>query len=188
MDAASLLKGCRAGEAAAWGELSEKVRVILASRIRDPRIDRDDLLQMCLQWLLERGLDKVQEPSAFHGFLWTAIPRYAREKLGLKWTRTEFPIAPFDGDESDPLERLLGKGLTLERAVYHRQAFRAALDALDERDSAVLRLYVRYKRGELTYEDMVAEAGVAKRNTMASLVRRAQLRFLDLLREKGMTV
>jgi hypothetical protein len=188
MDAAELLEGCRAGDGAAWAELSEKVRVILASRIRETRVDRDDLLQMCLQWLLERGLDKVSEPAAFHGFLWRSIPRYAREKMGLKWTRTEFPPPPVGDDDLDPFERLLGKGITLDRAVYHRHAFRDALESLDQGDAAVLRLYVRYKQGELTYEAMIGEAGVGKRNTMASLIRRAQLRFLELLREKGMTV
>ncbi len=188
MTAAELHAGCLAGDPAAWSELSDKVRVILASRIREARIDRDDLQQMCLAWLLERGLAKVHEPAAFHGFLWKAIPRYAKEKLGLKWVKSEFPVTPAGDDDMDPLERLLGKGLTLDRAVYHRQAFRDALDALAEGHATVLRLYVRYKRGELSYEEMITEAGVEKRNTMASLIRRAQLSFLELLRDKGMTV
>lgn len=187
--AAELHARCVAGDPAAWAELSDKVRVILASRIREARIDRDDLQQMCIEWLLERGLGKVKEPAAFHGFLWRAIPRYATEKLGLKWTRAEVHLtARGDDDDVDPLERLLGKGITLDRAVYHRQAFRAALDALPEKDSAILRLFLRYKQGDLNYQEMSAEAGVEKRNTMASLIRRAQLRFLELLREKGMTL
>lgn len=194
MDPAELHRRCLEEDPAAWAELDGLVRMIVASSVRNPRIDVEDLSQEIMLWLhVGNRLAKVKDPRKLRSFLWPMVRRKALELLEARWTKVERPVAPRRDDaRTDPLVRLAGSGallaMPIEKKIVHHQALREAWTRLSEEDRDVLCLFERYKGGEITYDRMMAIADVAIRGTMAARIHRAGGRLLAKVKELGITM
>jgi len=170
------------------------VHKFVAANVRNPRIDVDDLSQEILLWLhRDKRLAKAKNPDALRSFLWRVVRHKALELLEAKWTKAEHPVGTQPDDSADDAleRRAVAQALLampVDKQLVHHQALRRAWNGLDETDRKVLRLYESYKKGEIDYAEMLAEAGVKARGTLAARINRAGERLLARVKELGITM
>ena len=194
MQPAELHRRCLRGDDAAWAQLAVLVHKFVAANVRNPRIDVDDLSQEILLWLhRDKRLAKAKNPDALRSFLWRVVRHKALELLEAKWTKAEHPVGTQPDDSADDAleRRAVAQALLampVDKQLVHHQALRRAWNGLDETDRKVLRLYESYKKGEIDYAEMLAEAGVKARGTLAARNNRAGERLLARVKELGITM
>ena len=172
---------CVRGEESAWDYVQRYVLTIAKSPKWQLRESPEDTAQGIVCHLLTKGLEKVNQPKAFRGFIARVAVNFILDKL--KGTRVFFesidaaaadddrPPLDIEADNPGPEELVLGDGLVL--------TLKRAIESLSSRCHEVLTAYVDYKNGLYdSYRELAAACGRSI-GTLSSQIKRC----LDELRQ-----
>ncbi len=167
-DDAALVRGCLAGEAAAWRTLVRRYQSLVYAVGRRARLDEHsagDVLQTVFLRLHE-NLARIRDPERLHAWIVTTAKREAL--LALRQASRHVSLDDLrsvdnDGDEASPgwdppSEDPLPEALLDELQQHHR--LRSALDRLDERCRQLLLALFAPDDERLPYAALADRLGV----------------------------
>lgn len=180
LEAAALHELCMAGNDLAWRNLFTWCRNKAAKML--PAEAEGVAQQVCLK-LLEGGLQRVQNPKAFLGYVSRAVSNEVVNRLRARKgdLSLDQPTAMSDGEGLDLAQRLDGQADAPDEQAMARLMLAKlgqAMDQLPEYCRGVMRLYVHYRMGLVTsYKEMAGLLQVSV-NTLGVQIKRC----LDQLR------
>ena len=187
MDAEALYHACLRGDMDAWKYVYGYVaKIVRSSRwYLSDRQALDDLAQEIVCHLLDKGLDKVQEPAAFKGYIRRVAINRILDGFRKKLVKTmSIDIDP--GDDRPVIELVCPRPgpVTLTRQRCLLETINKAIDTLSEKCKSTLNGYIAYKRGD--YQDYATLAGKLQVSvgTLSSRVNRclAELRQISTVK------
>lgn len=187
LEAADLHRRCLKGDEDAWRSLFGWCLVKAAKTL--PQEAESVAQQVCLK-LLEGGLERVQNPKAFLGYVSRATTNEVINRLRARRGNLSLD-QPLSGTDDETL--LLGHTVADESDLPEEQAaarlllrrLNGALDELPAYCGGVMRQYVRYRMGLVeSYKEMAKLLGVSV-NTLGVQIKRCldQLRALPVFAE-----
>jgi len=178
LDSVEIYDRCQRGEQEAWNIL---YRIICKNIIRSTHNDTiyrldsiEDIAQDIVCCLLAGGIDKVEDPAAFFGFVKTMIRYRILDRFKKKFP-TPIPIGPEGDDDKpgwDPPSEHPSPEF-LARGIFFLEDIVSGISRLSEKCHAPLTEYIAYKKdGKYTSYNQLAKKMNMKLGTLSSRITR----------------
>ncbi|MFQ5895742.1 MAG: RNA polymerase sigma factor [Nitrospinota bacterium] len=182
MEAKELYRRCREREEAAWGYVYRyALQVARSGAASLEGIGPEDVAQEVVLSLMEGGLDSVQEPAAFKGFIRQATAHRVIDYHRAARRRSTLPLDPpaEGGDEPSAAPQLASQGPSPEEALMVRDRLvlcKEIIRSLDARCREVLPPYFQLRALGLKIRE-IAQRLNRPEGTLSSLVHRCLMKL-----------